>query len=364
MYKNKALNALSIIGAVFLSIILVVVLFATVTLGSFSSAISLPKIIEIASDSTDQFVDELAADLSDTLGYEVESVDSDLVSDMLDTDEFKEVFVEITDDLKDKLENDSDEKLIDEKIIRKYIKSNSKEIAKIIKDNVKTTATKSEIKDFIDDNASKIAEDFTREMPTVEEFVDELSATSNFDIDESVISFIVLLMNGGLLAIMIIITVLVTVGLFFTRFKKFGGLKWVGISGIVASAFVGLIVLFLKIAVIEVDEDIVIDILTALNSSFSLALYITFGVSLALLITGIVVGRIFDKKEEKETVDAPVKFPAFAYNNTSAPSVAPVQTPAAEAPADEPVTPSTQTVLYEAPKEETESEESTDNENS
>ena len=295
MYKSTAANVLTVFGAVILTIVLVFASFATLSVSVVTSVLSPSAIIESVfsdEDTVDDFVDEFVNDL------EMEDVDSEFVEEILESDIFKDAVSDVSEELSENLFKDSDQKIIDEKFLRKFIKKNAEEIADIYCDNVDTDMSRAEIEEEIVSEANKIAEEFADEMPTTGEIFEE--------VDSEVLALLEFVFGGGLMITLIIVTVVIAALLYLLRFKYLGGLKWIGSAGIFSAGLLAIVALIFNIAVAEVEDDApkaVMSMFDSVHSAYTTTAIVTLVVSIVLIVVGCVVGRFL--KNRKAVTPAP-----------------------------------------------------------
>ncbi len=294
MYKSTAVNILTVFGAVILSFLLVFALFATLTVSVVTSVLSPSKIIDsVLSD--DYTIDDLADEFVDSI--DMDDVDSEFVEEFLKSDTFTETVEDEGEELLENIFKDSDQKILDEKFLRKFIKKNVEEIADIYFDNVDTDLSRAELEEEFEEEADKIAEELAKKMPTTGEFLEK---------DSVLFKLLAILFNEGLLPTLVIVTIVLTALVYLLRFKYLGGLKWIGSAGIVSAGLLAIVALIFNIAVAEVEDDApkaVMSMFDSVHSAYTTTAIVTLVVSIVLIVVGCVVGRFL--KNRKTVTPAP-----------------------------------------------------------
>ena len=366
----KALIALGILVALFLSFVLVVMLIGAPLLLSTMSVLEPKNIVDVMVEGITEDMRSAAAEpqkaytfekLSNSSGKEslVESImdvleeegidkiagqkiDDDVIVEVLASDAMVDVFEAYAEDVTDALTGDSGKKQFTAQNVKNIVHDNLDEIVEAVEDaGIKMSKSeKAEVKDKIDSAMKKNADKFVNALPDPEELGE--TVINDKELSEIVGEFLAqrAMFKTTIVAIVIVLSVLI----FFLRYPGFRGLRWLSVDLFIAGAFnvllcigLGLGASVAKDLAREVDnsmaEGVIKNFVDRLSMGVIIRTAIMLVAAIALLVSYYLLKKVARKKSKKEEKPALV-MPTITdvFTPAPAPVAAPVYTEVTIAP--------------------------------
>ncbi|MBR0447567.1 MAG: hypothetical protein IIX28_03770 [Clostridia bacterium] len=232
--RNKAANVITAIVAVLLSILLVVLLFATAIMGTANSMTTpegLGKVVNDALQNVD--FEQIIVDSAGDMNIDEEDLkEAQIINRLLKTDAAEEIIDLFAAEIAANLNRDEGN-LLNDMSVRKIVHEHADEIVDVLYDidpSIDRETIREEMLGYVDENADELVNSLmgsvTESIGSTEEIAPVLDAMK--------IALIVL----------VVLCVVLAGGIYGCRYYRFGGFLWVGIDTAVA----GLLTTFTALA--------------------------------------------------------------------------------------------------------------------
>ena len=296
MYKSTAVNVLTAVLAVFLSVLLALSGVATACVYVVSSSFSSDTVVTVLRDA--DFAEILSEEvILDGLDPDCE-IDDDLYEDLIDSEMFEQIIEEMTSGIVGAITGEYEDEIIDARDIRSIIKDNIDEIVEIIDDNVESDYSRRELEDMILDEADSIADEIANNAPMADDIAGGMDRAT-----QDILAFV---FSGKLLLVIIAVTVILAVCVYLLRYKYLGGLIWVGFSGFVVSVIALTLGAATELMVSAMAEDamhqsdtvIVNSLADVISGKFVSVGLIVGAASIVMILVGFLVGKLLKKRNK------------------------------------------------------------------
>ncbi len=299
MYKNKFVSFLTAFLAVILSIVFVVSAIATVLCASVEAFIRPGNIIKLV-----QSIDyaSLLSDLEEEISTPdpetpTAPVDTgfqqELINDLMKSETAKELIGEYAQGITSVITGDELPEGLTAEKLKTIVNENMDEIVELVKEHSDESVNEAEIREQINTEIIDKADEIVAMLPSVEDVKNE--------VEDETLKMLGKIFNPTLTYTMIGITVAIALLIFACRFRRFGGLIWIGVDCIIASVFIAIISVAVNLCqsiivdMLSINVQIVDSILMILTNTIRTGLW-TFVIAAVVCIALCIILRKLTKK--------------------------------------------------------------------
>lgn len=293
MKQNRAVNVLTVILAVILSIVLVVAAVCTV-LSSTMTAMVKPENMTKAIQSID-YTEIITEDQTLTSALEESNIDKEIVQKIMESSAATEVINTYAESLSAAIVGSEEAEGLTADKVKSIMNENMDEIVAIISENTTEELDEEELRLTLTETVNENAQEIVDILPSPKEIMDGVDPESAAVI-EKVFNPSVSLALGAIS--------LVVAGLVYAcRFRKFGGLLWVGIDSAVAGTIVGAVLMVIAFGKSFLSELIsaggsVVDWgFSLVTDGLVLGMIILFVIAVVFITGGILLRNMCCKKQ-------------------------------------------------------------------
>lgn len=319
--RHPAINALTAILAVLLSVVLILLLPVTAVYGIVLNTITPQSISQIVQTSVTDFVEspdfeQMILD-NDAVQSNIEElgITTEAVSQLMQSEAAGKVIDLLSADFSNAL-NGSDEVNLTPEALLTIVKEHADELADIAVEMADEPLDKTKIRQQIIDTVERDAEQFTAIMPDVESLRNDIT-------DDGTAARILALLNTAYLWAAYGVCLVVALLIYACRYYRFGGFLWLGVDSLLVGGLLGGISMGMtRVAVTLLPADmgnlkgIVLSVMDRVSHSFLIQALIHVGVAV-LLIGGYILLYTLVIKKKMANTGTSVAVTAEAADNTA-----------------------------------------------
>ncbi len=308
MYKSTAANVLTAILATLLSIFLVLFAFSatmSATLTSLVQPDSLTSFVQNIDFTTIFLENGAVTSVVDELGVKPETLNA-----ILDSEAAEQIIGTYAESITSAITGKG---LSEELSVEKFqaiITEHKDELVSILQAHAPEEMSAEKAGDFIDRLANEAAGNLVGALPSAPDLIGEFDPATSATME--------LVFGPTVFTVLTLISVALAALIFACRYKRCGGLLWIGIDAGIAGILVALVTGVVSVAKTMVNELLGLDValgdalFSVVTDKLVLALVILFGITLVCVVATIVLRKtVFAKK-----APAPQTVPLSSYANT------------------------------------------------
>ena len=302
--RNLAVNILTAVAAVLLSILLIASLLAASLYGVAVKSVSAKSIAATIRTTVVELVESVDFEKeilkNETVKQNVEelNISTEAVGQLMQSDAANEVIGLLSEDMANLIAGKGDESLLTAEALIDIVKEHANDLADIaVEMTDDETLDKDELKAQIIDTVERDAEELTKALPNVETIRKEI--VKEVPIDE-----INRLLNPALLWGAYGVCLVLAGLIYACRWYRFGGLMWLGIDSLLAGGLLGAVAFAIRlfgtgsaIALPDGVAGIVSGLIGRLRSAVQVRMFIWLGVAVVLIAGYILLKQLVVKKK-------------------------------------------------------------------
>ena len=301
--RNLAVNILTAVAAVLLSILLIGSLLAASLYGVVVKSVSAKSIADMMRTTVVELVESVDFEKeilkNETVKQSVEelNISTDAVGQLMQSDAANEVIGLLSADVANILTGDADESLLTAEALIGIVKEHADDLADIAVEMTDKDLNKDELKTQIVETIERDAEELTKALPNVQTIRKEI--VKEVPLDE-----ISRLLNPALVWGAYGVCLLLAGLIYACRWYRFGGLLWLGIDSLLAGGVLGVAAFAIRlfgtgsaIALPDGVAGIVGGLIDTLRSAVQMRAFIWLGVAAVLIAGYILLQQLVVKKK-------------------------------------------------------------------
>ena len=301
--RNLAVNILTAVAAVLLSILLIASLLAASLYGVAVKSVSAKSIAATIRTTVVELVESVDFEKeilkNETVKQNVEelNISTEAVGQLMQSDAANEVIGLLSEDMANLIAGKGDESLLTAEALIGIVKEHADDLADIAVEMTDKDLNKDELKTQIVETIERDAEELTKALPNVQTIRKEI--VKEVPLDE-----ISRLLNPALVWGAYGVCLLLAGLIYACRWYRFGGLLWLGIDSLLAGGVLGMAAFAIRLlgtgSVIALPDGvagIVGGLIGRLRSAVQMRAFIWLGVAVVLIAGYILLQQLVVKKK-------------------------------------------------------------------
>lgn len=300
--QNKAVGVITAILATFLSIFFVIFTLAAVLTGTVASLVKPANVVQVVQNI--DYTQILLEDESVSAMIEELDIDPQVVNEFMQSKAVAEIVGVYAESISAALTGkEIPEGLTVDKLLA-IADEHLDEIVDIVQDVYPMEITKEEVSTQLKTLISDNAESIVASLPTAQELSTQI-------IEVESMPYVQMLFGSTVTTVLAIVAAVLAALIYACRFRRFGGMLWIGIDSIVAAAFVGLFcvatgVVKSMLAGMAGSAGVAVESgITVFSGGLTIALLVLLAVGVVLIVGCILLRKYCCKP--KAAAEAPVQ---------------------------------------------------------